>query len=84
MQDYRKIDPNLKMEEYDLGILYINKDDGTNLEDKEAVFKFIPDKADGIITREVRTTTNVKPANMLGLKEVVDDDEEITDEVISS
>ncbi len=86
MQDYRNIDPNMEMKEYDLGVLYINKDDGTNLEDEEAVFRFIPDKADGILTRKVRTTTNVKPANMLGLEEFAynDEDEKITDKVISS
>ena len=53
MEDYRNIDPDRKLKEYDLGILYIKKDDGTLLEDEEAVFKYIPDKTDGILTREV-------------------------------
>lgn len=85
MEDYRNTDPNRKLKEYDLGILYIKKDDGTLLEDEEAVFKYIPDKTDGILTREVKPTL-VKPANAMGLEEMYeDDDEEITnDEVISS
>lgn len=86
MEDYRNIDPDRKLKEYDLGILYIKKDDGTLLEDEEAVFKYIPDKTDGILTREVKPTL-VKPANVMGLEEMYeeDDEEEITDEeVISS
>ena len=67
-----------------LGILYIKKDDGTLLEDEEAVFKYIPDKTDGILTREVKPTL-VKPANVMGLEEIYEeDDEEETDEVVSS
>ncbi len=73
MEDYRKIDPDMKMKEYDLGVLYINKDDGTILEDEEAVFKYIPDKTDGVLTREVKPTT-VKPANQLGLEECTIDE----------
>ena len=86
MEDYRNIDPDRKLKEYDLGILYIKKDDGTILADEEAVFKYIPDKTDGILTREVKPTL-VKPANAIGLEEYYDEDdeEEITDdEVISS
>ena len=86
MEDYRNIDPDRKLKEYDLGILYIKKDDGTLLEDEEAVFKYIPDKTDGILTREIKPTL-VKPANVMGLEEMYeeDDEEEITDEeVISS
>ena len=86
MEDYRTTDPDRKLKEYDLGILYIKKDDGTLLEDEEAVFKYIPDKTDGILTREVKPTL-VKPANVMGLEEIYeeDDEEEITDnEGISS
>lgn len=78
MDDYRKIDPDMKMKEYDLGVLYINKDDGTILEDEEAVFKYIPDKTDGVLTREVKPTI-VKPANQIGLEECMIN-EEITSE----
>lgn len=79
MEDYRKIDPDMKMKEYDLGVLYINKDNGTILEDEEAVFKYIPDKTDGILTREVKPTI-VKPANQIGLEECTMD-KEITSNV---
>lgn len=86
MEDYRNIDPDRKLKEYDLGILYIKKDDGTILEDEEAVFKYIPDKTDGILTREVKPTL-VKPANVIGLEEYYEEDDEkeiADDEVISS
>lgn len=59
--------------EYDLDVLYINKDDGMILEDEEAVFKYIPDKMDGVLTREVKPTI-VKPANQIGLEECMIDE----------
>ena len=84
MEDYRNTDPDRKLKEYDLGILYIKKDDGTLLEDEEAVFKYIPDKIDGILTREVKPTL-VKPANVMGLEEMYgEDNNEETNEVVSS
>lgn len=81
MENYREIDPDMKMKEYDLGVLYINKDSGTILEDEEAVFKYIPDKTDGILTREVKPTV-VKPANSIGLAECTIEEEETS--VVSS
>lgn len=42
------------------------------LEDNEAVFKYIPDKTDGVITREMVSGVSfakVKPANEIGLEE---------------
>ena len=73
MEDYRKIDSDVKMKEYDIGVLYVVKDDGTLLEDNEAVFKYIPDKTDGVITREEMVSgvsfAKVKPANEIGLEE---------------
>ena len=85
MENYREIDPDMKMKEYNLGVLYINKDSGTILEDEEAVFKYIPDKTDGILTREVKPTI-VKPANAIGLAEctIYEEEEETSEEVISS
>ena len=81
MENYREIDPDMK--EYDLGVLYINKDSGTILEDEEVVFKYIPDKTDGILTREVKPTI-VKPANVIGLAECTIEEEETSEEVVSS
>ena len=83
MENYREIDPDMKMKEYDLGVLYINKDSGTILEDEEAVFKYIPDKTDGILTREVKPTI-VKPANAIGLAECTIEEEETSEEIVSS
>ena len=83
MENYREIDPDMKMKEYDLGVLYINKDSGTILEDEEAVFKYIPDKTNGILTREVKPTI-VKPANAIGLSECTTYEEETSEEVVSS
>ena len=84
MEDYRKIDPDRKMKEYDLGVLYINKDNGTLLEDEEVVFNFIPDKTDGIIYREEivsgKSFAKVKPANAKGFEESTTEDEEIISE----
>ena len=53
----------------------------SNLEDEEAVFKYIPDKTDGILTREVKPTV-VKPANSIGLAECTIEEEETS--VVSS
>ena len=74
MEDYRNTDPDRKLKEYDLGILYIKKDDGTLLEDEDAVFKYIPDKTDGILTKEVKPAL-VKPANVMGLEEMYEEDD---------
>ena len=68
MKDYRKIDPDVKIEEYDLGVLYVVDDDGTKLFDKEAVFNHIPAKADGTYTHEELVSgvkqINIKPTNV--------------------
>lgn len=42
LEDYRKIDPDIKMETYNLGILYVKEDKGTLLENEDDVFKYIP------------------------------------------
>ncbi len=41
MEDYRKLDPDDKMETYNLGVLYIREDEGTLLENVGNVFKHI-------------------------------------------
>ena len=46
LEDYRKIDPNDKMETYNLGVLYIREDEGTLLENEDDVFKYIPTECD--------------------------------------
>ena len=42
LEDYRKIDPDEKMETYNLGVLYVKEDNGTLLENEDDVFKYIP------------------------------------------
>lgn len=47
LEDYRKIDPDEKMETYNLGVLYVKEDNGTLLENEDDVFKLIPAECDG-------------------------------------
>ena len=47
LEDYRKIDPDEKMDIYDMGVLYIKEDEGTFLEDEDDVFKYIPTECEG-------------------------------------
>lgn len=47
LEDYRKIDPDEKMNIYNLGVLYIKQDDGTFLKNEDDVFKYIPAECDG-------------------------------------
>ena len=42
LEDYRKIDHNMKMDTYNLGVLYVKEDKGTLLEHVDDVFKYIP------------------------------------------
>lgn len=46
LEDYRKIDPDMKMETYNLGVLYVKEDDGTLLANEDDVFKYIPAECD--------------------------------------
>ena len=42
LEDYRNMDPDEKMETYNLGVLYVKEDNGTLLENEDDVFKYIP------------------------------------------
>lgn len=42
LENYRKIDPNIEMDTYNLGVLYVGEDNGTLLEHVDDVFKYIP------------------------------------------
>lgn len=46
LEDYRKIDPDMKFDNYNLGVLYVKNDNGTLLENKDDVFKYIPAECD--------------------------------------
>ena len=47
LEDYRKIDPDEKMDTYNLGVLYVKEDNGTLLENEDDVFKLMPAECDG-------------------------------------
>ena len=47
LEDYRMIDPDEKMDTYNLGVLYVKEDNGTLLEHVDDVFKLIPTECDG-------------------------------------
>ena len=67
MKDYKKIDPKNKLKEYDLGVLFIVKNDGTKIDDEELLFNYIPLKAKDTYTREELITgerdLEIKPVN---------------------
>ena len=44
LEDYYKLDPNNKMEEYQFGILYINEEDRFEMQDIDTAFDYIPDE----------------------------------------
>ena len=46
LEDYRNIDPDEKMDTYNLGVLYVKEDNGTLLENEDDVFKYIPAECD--------------------------------------
>ena len=45
LEDYCKIDPNIKMKEYRYGIIYIRGKDEFQMEDINAAFDYIPDES---------------------------------------
>ncbi len=46
LEDYRNMNPDEKMETYNLGVLYVKEDNGTLLENEDDVFKYIPAECD--------------------------------------
>ena len=44
MEDYCKIDPNIKMKEYRYGIIYIRENDEFQMQDIDSAFDYIPDE----------------------------------------
>ena len=47
LEDYRMIDPDEKMDTYNLVVLFVKEDNGTLLEHVDDVFKLIPAECDG-------------------------------------
>ena len=46
LEDYRKIDPDMKMDTYNLGVICVKEDNGTLLKNEGDVFKYIPVECD--------------------------------------
>ena len=44
MEDYCKMDPDIKMKEYRYGIIYIRETDGFQMQDIDSAFDYIPDE----------------------------------------
>src|SRR5574344_1258367 len=67
LEDYRKIDPDEKMETYNLGVLYVKEDNGTLLENEDDVFKLIPAECDGnVVYSKEPIFVESKPGEMHG------------------
>lgn len=47
LENYRNIDPDEKMDTYNIGVLYVKEDNGTLLENEDDVFKLIPAECEG-------------------------------------
>ena len=78
LEDYRKIDPDEKMETYNLGVLYVKEDNGTLLENEDDVFKLIPAECDGnVVYSKEPILVESKPVPYY-------EDEENSDDEISS
>ena len=50
MEDYNKIDPDIKMKEYRYGIIYIRGKDEFQMEDVNMAFDYIPDESNTSVT----------------------------------
>ena len=78
LEDYRKIDPDEKMDTYNLGVLYVKEDNGTLLENEDDVFKLIPAECDGnVVYSKEPIFVESKPVPYY-------EDEEKSDDEISS
>ena len=78
LEDYRNIDPDKKMDTYNLGVLYVKEDNGTLLEHVDDVFKYIPAECDGnVVYSKEPIFVESKPVSYYG-------DEENSDDEISS
>ena len=78
LEDYRKIDPDEKMDTYNLGVLYVKEDNGTLLENEDDVFKLIPAECDSnVVYSKEPILVESKPVPYY-------EDEENSDDEISS
>ena len=78
LEDYRKIDPDEKMDTYNLGVLYVKEDNGTLLENEDDVFKLIPAECDGnVVYSKEHILVESKPVPYY------EDEENLEDEISS-
>ena len=76
LENYRKIDPDMKMKTYNLGILYVKEDDGTLLANEDDVFKYIPAECDcNVVYSKEFITVDAKPVPYYEIKEENSEDE---------
>src|SRR5574344_28602 len=71
LEDYCKIDPDIKMKEYKYGIIYIKGTDEFQMQDVNSAFNYIPDETnDSVIYMKepVPIEIGVKPVNMETMK----------------
>lgn len=71
LEDYYKIDPDVKMKEYKFGIIYIKEKDEFQMEDINSAFDYIPDESNKnvIYTKDdTPVEIGVKPVKMDLLK----------------
>ena len=62
LEDYRKIDPDIKMETYNLGVLYVKEDKRTLLENEDDVFKYMPAECESnVVYSKEPINVDVKP-----------------------
>ena len=61
LEDYKNIDPNVEMEVYNLGVLYIDEYTTARLEDTDGVFKAIPDVYTSVTYSKEPITIKTKP-----------------------
>ena len=64
LEDYYKLDPNNKMEEYKFRILYINEEDRFEMQNIDTAFNYIPDESNNSVIymkESVPISVGVKP-----------------------
>ena len=65
LEDYYKLDPNTKMNEYIFGMIYVKGKNELYKIDSDVAFNYIPDKAEGItFTKDKPREVSVKPITL--------------------
>lgn len=71
LEDYCKIDPDIKMKEYKYGIIYIKGTDEFQMEDINSAFNYIPDETNDSVVylkEPIPIEIGVKPVNIETMK----------------